>query len=436
MISKRFKKVKIDKHTNSSLLCDSVTSAACSELVQEVTQAYGHYLKEEKGATRPMREGVKHTIKLFMANLINNEGLQVSTGIFTGKSSKLKNHYDYLGSNFNFKALLSLTSYLVKIGFLEKVAGHTLGKTPRPTRFWIKNKSAVQASLVAYREDLQTKVPSEESNHVTLKLEEDGKIRTIQYKNFSFEDKLRTEKYDTAARNQCEILSKNVLRNKQGLKVIPTSLTFMFNNEFNGHGRFYFNLQGLPSADRRGLTVNGEEVVELDYVSNGATIISAKHGVQLNGDAYTFGDYTTSEDRKLIKLCFNRMCGNKSKKAAIMSVLNTLTMDDRDITIPEKAELKIMITEAVEAIEEEYDYLLSENELGFYKRNSNSVMRIESTIAFNILSHFISMGEVILPIHDGFIVRKTLHDELEHVMMVEYSRVLGTSFTINVKKEG
>ena len=63
------------------------------------------------------------------------------------------------------------------------------------------------------------------------------------------------------------------------------------------------------------------------------------------------------------------------------------------------------------------------------------LQRVDSDMAEYILGHFLQKNEVALSYHDGFLVRKTLRDELYSVMKDAYKEVTGTSKNCKVKQE-
>jgi hypothetical protein len=63
------------------------------------------------------------------------------------------------------------------------------------------------------------------------------------------------------------------------------------------------------------------------------------------------------------------------------------------------------------------------------------LQRHDSDMAEYILGHFLQKNEVALSLHDGFIVKKDLKDELSNVMLDAYKEVTGTEKNCKIKQE-
>lgn len=238
-----------------------------------------------------------------------------------------------------------------------------------------------------------------------------------------------------------DLMHKASITNKQGEELTANHLCWIYTENFDNHGRMYFNLQNMPSKDRKFIKINGEETVEIDYNNCSAHIMYAKNGHQLEGDAYPT---STEFTRKVSKKCFTVMCNVSSRHHAIQAVYNDLKMDGGNKSTPSSTRaavakantyLKKSIRLAVVALEEMHHLLMDAEEFGFYQKNGGQVMKIDSTFAMRVVQDFVDRGEVIIPIHDSFIVRKSLTDELRPVMIQSYQSVLGADYTIGLTQE-
>jgi hypothetical protein len=100
-----------------------------------------------------------------------------------------------------------------------------------------------------------------------------------------------------------------------------------------------------------------------------------------------------------------------------------LTPEQYQETIP----VTDILSEVVDTNYIIYDY--------FYKQNSSWLQNIESKIAEKVIDAFTQRGEVVLCIHDSFIVKESLEEDLEKEMRNAFEKVLDWKHNCKISKK-
>ena len=412
-----------------------------SPIIEEVQSAFIHHYGLSK-----LTESAKLTIMLTLGNIINNDRIGQMTGVMLSRTGSP--YKDFTTFKFNQDVMKRLISFLEVIGYLEVITGYSLPSAKVPTRVQIKDSTKLQACLIEQK--IQSRFCSQ---HQSVILKNKGD-QQMGMKDFTPEEQDRFKWAPILALEHFEIMSEIVILSSEGLVIKPTPLKWVYNNNFEGHGRNYFNLQNIPSEERKLITFDGQATTELDFISNGPTIMYAKQGLQLEEDAYKLEGFG---NRKMIKMCFTLMCNTSKNNQAWFAVYNLFKFKegvlDIDLSefdsaveyndyISKQTEIrksnkliKEEITAIIAALETKHNVLINVGDYGFYSKNASKLMFIDGQVSTRIIQQFVEMGEPLIPIHDGFIVRKKLKRILRYVMLMEYSNVLGKQFKIDIKED-
>jgi len=251
----------------------------------------------------------------------------------------------------------------------------------------------------------------------------DTKYSKQARKNLTFINNLLDQHWydlDTNEDEFRELQKRLVSKHKKDTKK-PVSINFsartlyrIYNNsDFKQGGRFYRGWwEGIPSAYRPYITINGHWTVEVDYSNLHPFILYAKEGYALEEDAYTLSGL---KDRDMAKIAFNKLINGKRR-------INTPADYDADEVGMEWKDLLIALQEKHHRIKK-------------YFRSGHGLflMRQDSDVAEKIILHFAEMGYPCLPVHDSFIIHHALVDELKQVMLDEFQKVFGQD--INLKMD-
>ncbi|MFG1332924.1 hypothetical protein V5F41_16955 [Xanthobacter autotrophicus] len=189
----------------------------------------------------------------------------------------------------------------------------------------------------------------------------------------------------------------------------------VFNNSsWDEGGRFYGGWwQTIPSEMRKFITINEKDTVELDYSGMHVKMLYAEVGEELTGDAYEIPNLVAP--RPLIKRTFNKLI-NASGQIRVDSEF------DAD---------KIGMTWA-----DFIDCIIKHHKpIDKFIKSGHGVklQKMDSDIANSVMLRFNSMNYACLPIHDSFIVIESLADELEDIMVEEFSNLINKDIDIKAK---
>lgn len=400
------------------------------------------YLEEYLCARTPVK--MMETISCFLANLITVQRVNSEGFLSLYKSPRNVSFYnrEFKAFKWNLKVMNNLIDLLEKESIIEGHVGHIMdGSYPSIYRLTMDQQSLENVAKA------KVVVNNKAARYIVLKPgsyeyenKKDILDNTMTLDDFPDRTKRGFSQHKRLANNLHSLMKKNSIINGRGEELIPNYLCWVFTESFDKHGRMYFNLQNMPSNDRRLLTINGEEVVEIDYNNCSAHIMYAMNGLQLTGDAYPTSSKFT---RKISKKCFTVMGNVSSGARAIEAVYQDMKLQvssempnkDKKLAAMSNVYLKKSIRNAIEALEVQHDSIIGVDAFGLYQRNGLEVMAIDAKVAMLVTQHFVGKGEVIIPVHDSFIVRKSLTEELMDVMISSYKAVLGSEYTISITKE-
>lgn len=327
----------------------------------------------------------------------------------------------------------SMTSYftitlvykLYNAKFIEMKKGYDTERESRMTRIWATEK------LLDYFPEFATCVLSKPIELVHLK---DAKGKLQEYKDTAETWRIRT------------ILKRiNKVNSKADIKYLQyklhANLIAIFRERFTWYGRLHTtgfrHYQGFDKLERAEFTINGDNIVELDYSGLQPNLLYASEGIQYFGDPYSVID-NRREIRPFLKQVLLRMINAKNETAAERSAKNWFyeKHEDEELEMIKRI-IKLIDIDgtAVRTIMDKF--FEAHKPIAHYfchgKVTGMKLMNKDAKIALDIINHFAKKNVPILCVHDSFIVQKQYEEELNLVMKNTYKR--HTGFRINVKKE-
>lgn len=199
------------------------------------------------------------------------------------------------------------------------------------------------------------------------------------------------------------------------------------NKELECGGRLYdipltgISYQGLSGKQRKHITINGSETVELDYSSLHIAMLYAKEGIQLTEKPYScFGEEYKGLFKKLLLTAINA----KSPVQCVKSINKThaeLRMK------PFLKENEFELLHSIEQLKPNWYDLLDElkqkhSKIASYFCSDKGVelQRRDSEIMLDIIHSLALEGIPALPVHDSVIVAKEYQELLMEVMQDTY----------------
>lgn len=230
-----------------------------------------------------------------------------------------------------------------------------------------------------------------------------------------------------------EVNSQAIIKNGEGKVISGGQFYRVFNNSsFHQGGRFYDHvIQSLSSESRKKLTINNESVVEEDYSSLHPKFLYDLEKIPQceNFDAYRIDDDSLipipkAVRRKFLKLAVNIMLNASSLEEAQYAII------DKVSKVGKKSKKKPLLTkEIVQQIDMDKvcNAILNYHspiKRHFYGGEGIVLQNLDSDIASRILYMFAKAGEPCLCVHDSFIVRQSVKQDLNKAMQLAYQYVL------------
>jgi hypothetical protein len=169
-----------------------------------------------------------------------------------------------------------------------------------------------------------------------------------------------------------------------------------------------------PGKTRLGVTIDGENVAEVDFVCLHPTLLYdlCRIGRPWLNDLYYFLGAVAENERNAIKVAVNVLLNARTKRAAIGAIENELPkygMITRASDLVKRIEEKLVDVKSM---------LCNTSCTGLWLQN------VESEIMSRVVSNFVAANSPLLPVHDSAIVREKDVDTLVQMMGEEGSSLL------------
>lgn len=194
----------------------------------------------------------------------------------------------------------------------------------------------------------------------------------------------------------------------------------VFNNSvFTQGGRFYdAEYQFLSEEERSWITIDDEQVVEIDYKTFHPRILYHKEGIDIKGDLYQIA-HPEKELRPAIKKMMNIMINTKNDTQAVKAFEKDLLEDEKGGEI-QTAMIKHRIDgrDLIKVVRKAHAPIKKYFGSGI----GIKVQYEDSELARRILTYFMKKKIPCLIVHDSFLVQEKYEDELYNVMQAEYEK--------------
>ncbi len=204
-------------------------------------------------------------------------------------------------------------------------------------------------------------------------------------------------------------LQRSLVGNKKydytPIRIHRQTIRRIFNStSFDIGGRFYGGWwQNIPSAYRGIITIDGKRTTEFDYGRLHPTMLYAQEGMNLSEDAYDIG--ISDEHRDVVKQLFN----------AMVQMTKPQDRPPRDVKFSQTRktwkQLRSLIVDKHEPIKDK-----------FFCGIGNRLQYEDSQIAEKVMLHFARQDIAVLPVHDSFVIQRSLQPELIDAMSEAFSQ--------------
>jgi|AntDeeMinimDraft_6_1070357.scaffolds.fasta_scaffold03711_3 hypothetical protein len=345
-------------------------------------------------------EAKKRTFEKLLANLLHAYPQPVA-------ASRNRNEWarpEYNGIKYEISQYINL---LHEKGYIDMKRGYNFNNKAEKGKIWPTQK------LLSYFPKKKQNIRWKPVNLIELRDSDSRQLKKFEH----------TDKTDHIH----EVLKKaNKVNGEADIHYeeykIKAFLVAIFINDFTLYGRLhtrgYRHYQGLSGRERRGITINGHRVTELDYRALNPYLLYAEAGLQYHKDPYT-AVCSNPLARPFLKQILLSMLNSKDFRQA-ESAANYWLFKNHS----KRKELKkIGITKArplMEAFNEAHKPIAGHFCSG--KKTGLEVMNKDASIALGVVEHFTGKSIPILAIHDSFIVESQHSEELRKVMKKVYRK--------------
>ena len=203
--------------------------------------------------------------------------------------------------------------------------------------------------------------------------------------------------------------------------VTKKKLVRIFNNgSFEQGGRFYRGWwQEIPSRYRQLVRIDGKRTVEMDYSAIHFTLLYAEKGLPVpTTDLYLVDDVERSVAKAILNIALNA----SSLKSAVGAVKKKLLPESTEEVIEKTIKTCIDTHKAISEF--------------FFTGKGLHLQYVDSQIAEDVMINmWENWGEVVLPVHDSFIVRRGLWAQLDKQMHESFKRITGYDCKVKVVRK-
>lgn len=259
----------------------------------------------------------------------------------------------------------------------------------------------------------------------------------------------RLERSQKVLKSYHDMMQKHVVTDPFGLE-IKSKLNRRFSNEsIESGGRLYSsaqlgslngNYQGIPSAMRTGIRIDGSSTVEYDFksmVPNMLLSLSKKPSKEyISKDIYDIKSLGLKDEeykilRPMIKVAVSSIWNTNNPRSTEGAIKGKQGIANEDISQDVKDLFRVKLSDKAlgynsQGSGDSYKILVNRIEkhltnIGIdrkyiYGKDRFDSQNMDSEIALKVVDRFVKNKKPILPIHDGFIVRKNDSNYLEKTM--------------------
>ncbi|PTR15257.1 hypothetical protein C8R31_104286 [Nitrosospira sp. Nsp2] len=288
--------------------------------------------------------------------------------------------------------LMGVLDDLVEMGYIDQKIGFHDRTTNKGYQTRIKCSDKLLSLISKFDVRQITRNPEVPEEETIIKKDASGRL--VDYVDDRFTNGMREDL--TEYNNMVRTAAINTDDVELRYEVDPTATTMrrVFNEE--GGGRFYGGFwQQLSKEDRLKLKLDGEAVVEKDYVALHPAIAYSLVGWGLAFDPYTIEGCERGDVKKAFLCLFN--C--KSRKQAINTIRSEFHLKGA--------------ADLLHRIEQEHP-LISDF---FYNPPFGLMLQnTDSWLCEKVLKNLMKQNILALPVHDSFLVKKTYEQHLHDAM--------------------
>ena len=211
------------------------------------------------------------------------------------------------------------------------------------------------------------------------------------------------------------------------------SLYRIFNGDFTSGGRFYRGWwQNIPRELRQHITIDGEPCSEFDYSGQHLLLLYARGQDEyawlkgLDDDPYYLDKYG-GEVRDLLKVAILILVNETDRQKAVHAIRQKINYD-----FPDLESTNAFINPLIDEVMDKHPIVRQH----FFSGTGGALQFQDSKIAEYVLGHMKARGQLVLPVHDSFVVQDKYIDNLYVTMIESYRMLVPDSVPAIKPKEG
>lgn len=334
---------------------------------------------------------------------------------------------------------LELNSFIERRnGFNDKTGGG--GSTETRIRPYLSLLDDLKTLPKDISEDFVEPAPVSIRKGVPINLEEHSALHLDRMKRTitAYNEFMRSHKVVMPKAVNGELLFSDWRGKKRSVATIKTSVTACYHADQPKrltygriHGAWW---QNIPSTYRKHILIDGQDTIELDYSAQVVHIVAGFEGIQLTGDPYEIAlpDFGRCAARTLIKSIILVIVNSSGEEKSAFKAIRSKVYEARKkkkIELPDIRLTDAFLKTVLNQVLAKHPFL----EKYAMKGIGKDLFMHDAEIARQIIQTFLDAGKVVLPIHDGFVVKQSDKDLLRETMERVWFEMFGT--TIPIKTE-
>lgn len=306
-------------------------------------------------------------------------------------------------------------------GYIEVTKGFysrdpSSGTRSKVREVWLtENKT----SRSLFEQISDSKLVRQNRDLLEMRLKKNRKSKGIARKDQRFFKRNSYPKKERDLRSHYKLLRESIIT-INGRRVFDLIPRRIYNNSnIKNGGRIYHWFTRQPEEARKTVTINDHKTVELDYSALHFMMAYAEIAKKNKKEKYpslSFDPYQiTGFDRKTCKIAaniiFNCSNGDMQAKRAIEDKVRNGTIGNLKMD---------QVRGLIDAIVAKNKELEKHNY--FFSGKGLELQNKDSDLAMKIINHFGAKKELVISIHDSFIIREQLENELRDVMIDTYRK--------------
>lgn len=347
-----------------------------------------------------------------------------------GNHSSAKTKYNRRG--IQTSRLLKSIALLENLGYIYNFVGTGHAEKEKRIMSYITPSESFIAEFCSKDEEVQSAIAAYNASLQTIIL------RNEYGKAIDYQDNKNIKKARKIVEKLNKINELYDIRDGEG-NTMTNIYSRIFNKDFEHGGRYFHSdalkIKNKKTKARLDITINGEQVVEIDFSNLHYRITSLMEQISMENlplDVYMdiLPERLQDEDhRELIKLSINILFNSTTEDSADRAI-------NKEITKFKQQGWNIDKSLSTGKKVREHIYAMTPDFIKCYCRNDSfglALQNADSWLAQRVIEKFVEDMKPILPIHDSFVVRMSDVGVLENAMGDAFRAEFGIASLIPLK---